>query len=271
MNATFVGGLGLALLSIVGAMVIDGNAFGVLISPSSFVLVFFGTLGASVVGYTIDELKKVPQAVLHAVKGDLPDVDAMITRMVSFANTARREGVLSLERRLDEIDDHFQRAGLQLVVDGVDPDQVRQFLEIEIAASDERHQVGITIFKSMAGYAPTMGLLGTVIGLVNMLANLTDPAQLGKGMSLALLTTLYGVLFANLGFTPIAEKLTRANSAELSALDMSLDAILAVQAGSSPRMLSERLETYLAPERRVGYERRMADAEGQTVSADAAA
>jgi chemotaxis protein MotA len=267
MNPTFAGGLLLALLSIVAAMLIDGNSFGVLIGPSAVVLVVFGTIGATAVSYSIDELKRIPQAVIHALKGAPPDTDETINRLVSFAQTARKEGVLALERRLEEVEDHFQRAGLQLIVDGVDPDQVRQFLEIEIAASDERHQVGITFFKTMAGYAPTMGLLGTIIGLVNMLANLSDPSQLGKGMSLALLTTLYGVLFANLVFQPISEKLTRANAAELSSLDLALDGILAVQAGASPRVVSERLETYLAPERRQGYERRMAEAEGRVAGA----
>lgn len=270
MSLTFLGGLALALLAIVASMVMDGNDFTVLIGPSSAVLVLFGTVGASSVGYSPGELLAMPKAVLKALKGSPPDNDATITRLVSFAATARKEGVLALERRLDEVDDHFQRAGLQLIVDGVDPDQVRQFLEIEIAASDERHQVAISYFKTMAGYAPTMGMVGTVIGLVNMLANLNDPSQLGKGMSLALLTTLYGVLFANLAFAPVAEKLTRANSAELSALDLALDGILAVQAGASPRMLSERLETYLAPAQRQGYERRIAEAENAAVAGVAA-
>lgn len=271
MSVTFLGGVVLSLAGIVVATIMDGNAFSVLFGPSSLVLVIAGTIGAGCMGYTLAELRNMPRAILHAVRGAPPDVDGTISRLVSFANTARREGVLALERRLDEVDDHFQRAGLQLVVDGVDPDQVRQFLEIEIAASDERHQVAIGLFKTFAGYAPTMGLLGTIVGLVNMLANLSDPSQLGKGMALALLTTLYGVLFANLIFMPIAEKLERSNSAELSALDMALDGILAVQAGTSPRMLAERLETYLAPSRRLGYERRMAAGDPATRDAVAAA
>lgn len=261
MNPLVVGGLVLALLSIIAATIIDGNSFGVLFSPSSLVLVVFGTVGASMVGYQLNEVKRLPKALIHALRGDAPDPDHTVTLLVSFAHTARREGVLALERRLDEVDNPFVRQGLQLVVDGIDPDQVRQFLDIEIAASDERHQVGISLFKTASGYAPTMGLLGTVIGLVNMLANLSDPSQLGKGMSLALLTTLYGVMFSNLVFNPIAEKLSRLNTEELSSLDLALDGILAVQAGASPRMLSERLETYLPREARLGYERRMAEAE----------
>lgn len=263
MNLLVVGGLGLALLAIILATIIDGNSFGVLFSPSSLVLVAFGTLGAGLVGYKLEDVKRLPKALIHAFRGDAPDPDHTVTLLVSFANTARREGVLALEKRLDEVDHDFVRQGLQLVVDGIDPDQVRQFLEIEIASTDERHQTGISLFKTMSGYAPTMGLLGTIIGLVNMLANLDDPSQLGIGMSLALLTTLYGVVFSNLIFNPIAEKLTRLNMEELSALDLALDGILAVQAGASPRMLSERLENYLPREARMGYERRMA--EGQNV------
>lgn len=263
MNPTFLGGILLALAAIAGATIMDGSSFTVLLGPSSFVLVFFGTIGASSVGYSLDELRKVPGAMRHALTASPPDASGVITQLISFSNTARRQGVLALENRLDELDERFMRAGLQLVVDGVDPDQVRQFLEIEIAAADERHQVAISYFRSMAGYGPTMGLLGTIVGLVNMLANLADPSQLGKGMALALLTTLYGVVLANLVFQPIAEKLSRMNSAELSALDMTLDGILAVQAGASPRLLAERLETYLPPNERIGYERRMAQAEGR--------
>lgn len=261
MNPLVLGGLALAALAIVGSTLIDGNSLGLLFRPSALVLVVFGTFGAGLVGYDLTEIKRIPQAVRHALMGSTPDPDATVTTLVSVAHTARREGMLALEKRLDEVDEPFVRQGLQLAVDGIDAEQVREFLEIEIAAKDERHQTGISFFRTLGGYAPTLGLLGTIIGLVNMLAALDDPSQLGIGMSLALLTTLYGVTFANLAFNPLAEKLERLNSEELSTLDLALDGILAVQAGASPRMLAERLETYLPPEWRGGYDQRMAKAQ----------
>lgn len=274
MSITFLGGLLLALGGIVLSTFMEGNAFGVLIGPGAAVLVMSGAIGATSVGYSARELRNIPRAVRAAMRGREPDVDTTIDRMIRFAGVARRDGVLALERRLDEVDDRFQRAGFQMIVDGMDPDQVRQFLEIEIAAVDERHRSAISYFKTMAGYGPTMGLVGTIIGLVNMLSNLSDPSQLGHGMSLALLATLYGVLAANMLFMPVAEKLERANSAELSALDMAMDGILAIQAGASPRILTERLESYLSHDRRIGYERRMSgsdDRDSENTRAGAAA
>jgi chemotaxis protein MotA len=140
--------------------------------------------------------------------------------------------------------------GLQQVVDGLDAEAVRDVLEIEMAGLDERHRTMFGFFKAAGGYAPTMGMVGTVIGLINMLGNLNDPAELGLGLSVALLTTLYGVLFANLFFMPIALKLQRLHEVEMSAMEMVVDGVLAIQAGAGPRMLAERLRSFLPPAER---------------------
>lgn len=255
----FLGGLLVAAVAIAVSTVMDGNSFGPLIGPSSFVMVFFGTVGGSLMGYGLADIKRIPAALRYAFRATPPDTDAAITQLAGLADVARREGMLALESRLAEIDDPFLRTGLQLVVDGLDADQVSEVLQIELAASDERHQLGISFFKTLGSYAPTFGMLGTVIGLINMLGNLSDPDQLGIGMSLALLTTLYGVLFANLVFLPVASRLERLNSEEMSARDVVMDGILSIQSGVSPRVLVERLETYLPPERRVGLLARQGD------------
>ena len=165
--------------------------------------------------------------------------------------------MLALEARIEGIDDPFLRSGVQMLVDGMDTEQVQQVMEIEIAALDERHKVAMGFWKSLGGYAPTLGMLGTVIGLINMLGNLSDPAQLGIGMSLALLTTLYGVLFSNLVFLPVANRLGVLNRAEMAARDMALDGVLALQSGASSRLLVERLEAYLPVPERLGYTARI--------------
>lgn len=253
MDPLLIGGFVISLLSIVIATLMDGNSFGPLLGPSSFVLVFFGSIGAALMAYRKSDLKAFPKALVMAFKGSPPDVDATVTALAALADTARREGMLALEAKLGEVTDPALRRGMQLIVDGLDADEVREMIEIDIAAVDERHQSSIGFFTSLGGYTPTFGMLGTVVGLINMLGNLTDPAQLGIGMALALLTTLYGVLFANVLWLPIANRLTRLNEQELAARDIALDGILSIQGGISPRMLVERLETYLPPDRRVGH------------------
>lgn len=257
MDPLLLGGLVLSLIAIAGSTLMDGNSFGPLIGPSSFVLVFFGAIGAALMAFRKTELPRLPKALIYAFKGSPPDVDGTVTVLAGLAEVARREGMLALEGRLPDVEDHFLRSGLQLLVDGMDADQVRGMLDIDIAAVDERHQMPISFFKAIGGYAPTFGMVGTVIGLINMLGNLSDPSQLGIGMSMALLTTLYGVMFANLLFLPVATRLERLNSQELAARDVALDGILSIQAGTSPRLLVERLETYLPPDRRIGYGPRM--------------
>jgi chemotaxis protein MotA len=253
MDPLLIGGLVLALLAVVVATLIDGNSMGLLIGPSSVVLVVFGSIGATLMSARLQELKDVPKSVLIAFKGEVPDTDTTVTTLGKLADTARREGMLALEARLVEVEDPYLRSGLQYLVDGLDAEQITEMLQIDIAAVAERHQRNISFFKTLGGYSPTFGMLGTVIGLVNMLQNLTDPAQLGIGMALALLTTLYGVAFANLIWLPIANKLVKLNEIELSARDVALDGILCIQAGMSPRMLVERLESYLAPAQRIGH------------------
>lgn len=267
MGVLFIGGLVLSLLAIVVSTIIDGNSFGPLIGPSSALLVFFGALGAALMAYGTKDLAKIPKAVIYALKGSPPDPDDAVTELAKLADVARREGMLALEGKLDDVSDDFLRRGLQLVVDGLDADQVREVLDIDLAAVDERHKLGIDFFKSVAGFAPTFGMIGTVIGLVNMLQNLSDPDQLGIGMALALLTTLYGVMLANMVFTPISNRLQRLNGQELAARDVAIDGILSIQAGTSPRLLVERLEIYLPPPARVGLNERT---KGPEAAADAA-
>lgn len=257
MNPLVLGGLFAAIAAIVGSTLIDGNSLGVLVGPSSFVLVVLGSFGATAMAHDVKDLTRVPGALIRALKGVPEDPDETITVLVEMADVARRDGLLALEKRLEEVDDPFLRSGLQLIADGIEADTIREMLEIDIASLDERHRSMFGFFEALGGYAPTFGMMGTVIGLINMLGNLSDPSQLGLGMSLALLTTLYGVLFANLLYLPIANRLRRLNSLELASRDLALDAMLSIQEGMSPRVLVDRLEAFLPPERRVGYNGRV--------------
>ena len=249
-------GIIIAILAIVVATVMDGNSFGALIGPSSLLLVVLGSVGVSLSGYQLSDIKPVPKGIIISFTGKEPDPSDAIDRLMKFAEIARKEGVLALEEQLDDLDDEFMKLGLQSIVDGVDGEMVREVLEIELAALEERHAPVIGYVKTMGSYAPTMGMVGTVVGLINMLGNLSDPAQLGLGMSVALLTTLYGVIFANLVFLPIAAKLQRLHDLEMAQKDLVMDGILAVQGGASPRMVVERLEAYINPDQRVGHQER---------------
>lgn len=253
---TTIMGIVIAILSIIIATVMDGNSFGALIGPSSLFLVVVGSIGASLSGYQMGDISRMPKGVIISFTGKDPDPGAAVDQLMRFAEIARKEGVLALESQLETIEDEFMKTGLQAIVDGVDAEVVRDTLEIELQALDERHQPIIALIKTMGGYAPTMGMIGTVVGLINMLGNLSDPSQLGLGMSVALLTTLYGVIFANLVFLPVAAKLARLHELEVAYREIVLDGILAIQSGSSPRALVERLESYLSPSQRLGHQER---------------
>ncbi len=256
MDPMTIVGLIVGLLAIVLSTIMDGNSFGSLLGPSSLLLVLLGTLGISMAGFQLSDLKRAPGAMIKSVTGGVPDPGEVVDTLVEMAGLARRDGVLALEPKIADLDDPFLATGLQQVVDGVDASAVREVLDIELAALDERHQTMINFLKTLGGYAPTMGMIGTVIGLINMLADLSDPAQLGKGMSLALLTTLYGVIFANMVFLPMGAKLGRLHEAEMVTKEMALEGVLAVQAGASPRALVERLEGFLVPGDRQGADGR---------------
>jgi len=247
-------GVIVAIMAIVISTVMDGNSFGALIGPSSLFLVVVGALGVTLAGFDIPDLKNAPKAMIIAFTGKLAEGDSIVTSLMGFAEVARRDGVLALESSIAELDDEFLKNGLQQVVDGLDAEQVREVMEIELGALDGRHQNNIAFWKGMGGNAPTMGMVGTVIGLINMLGNLSDPAQLGLGLSVALLTTLYGVIFANLVFLPIGGKLARLHAAELEVKELAIDGVLALQSGASPRALVERLEAFLPPESRQGLD-----------------
>ena len=198
MAVTALGGLVLILLSVVVSTVLDGNSFGPLLSPSSFVLVFFATVGASVFSYELADLLNLPKAMARALKSHEVDLGARIELYMRLADAARRDGLLALDGLIDDIEDGYVRYGLRLVTDGADESQLKDELDAYMGAIEERHAPPSAMLRKLSGYAPAFGMVGTVIGLVNMLGAVSSPDELGKGMALALLTTLYGVVLANM-------------------------------------------------------------------------
>lgn len=170
--------------------------------------------------------------------------------MVEFAKVARRDGVLALENVAGDTEDPFMKQGVQLVVDGTEPELTRQILEVEIEQIDSRHKVGSGVLESMGNFAPAMGMLGTLVGLIFMLQSLDDPSTIGPKMSIALVTTFYGALLANLLFIPLSEKLKKRNSEEILYKEMAMAGILSIQSGDVPRIVEQKLNTFLPPSQR---------------------
>jgi chemotaxis protein MotA len=192
----------------------------------------------------------LPAIIKNAIIGAPMDLPKTIQILVSFAERARREGLLALEEQARDIDDPFLQKGIQLAVDGTDPELVPAILETEIAYLGERHTAGASILSTMGGFAPTLGVIGTVAGLVHMMANLSDPGSMGPAIASAFIATLYGVSSANLVFLPLGNKLKQRNGIEILLREIQIEGILSIQAGDNPRVVEEKLKAFLDPKAR---------------------
>lgn len=245
MDLTTVLGLLGGAAMIIWAMA-DGGDIRIFWDLPSLILVVGGTLGATVVSVPADQLRQVFGVLRAAFSSRMRTPDEVIPLLVYFAEKARREGLLAMEEEASQLDDPFLRKGLQLVVDGVDPELVREVLEIEIQFLEERHAMGRRIFQIAGNFAPAFGMLGTVVGLIQMLVNLSNSSALGKGMALALITTFYGAILANVVFLPIANKLQVRSEQEVLMMEVMVQGILSIQAGENPRIVEEKLQAFLS-------------------------
>lgn len=240
-------GILFATICLVSGFLLEGGHVSALFAPTAFIIVFGGTIGATIVAFSTSEVLSIPKLIKTAVTKKLPDFSEMINLIVELSEKARREGMLYLDNQLDTIDDLFLRKAMQLVVDGTDPEMVRSILETEIYAAYDRHQVGAHIFEAAGGYAPTMGIIGTVMGLVHVLGSLSDPDSLGPAIAMAFIATLYGVSSANVFWLPIGGKLKNLSKKELILREMMIEGVLALQAGYNPTIIRERLNAFIKP------------------------
>jgi chemotaxis protein MotA len=250
LEITAIGGILLAVGSLVVAFLSDGGNIMALLKPTAALIVFGGTIGATVICFSLSEIMTVPKLLLIILVQKLPNEVALIDQIVGLADKVRREGLLYLENQLPQIEDSFMRKGIQLVVDGTDPELVRQILETEIYSIQERHHTGASIFEAAGGYAPTMGIIGTVMGLVQVLGNLESPEELGPAISLAFIATLYGIGSANILWLPIGEKLKNLSKKEVMLQELMLEGVISIQAGYNPILIRERLSAFLKPKSR---------------------
>ncbi len=242
------GGVGALLL----ASMMEGTQPMAFFNISALIIVLGGTGGATLASVGMSTMKRVPALYKLAFGPPEWDVRARVELIVSIAEQARREGLLALDAKLGEIDDEFTRKGLQLVVDGTDPELVREILDAEIDGMAARHGAGATAFEKAGGYGPTMGIIGTVMGLVHVLQNLSAPSTLGPAISTAFIATLLGVGSANVFFLPVAARLRALSAVEVELRTLTLDGILAVQAGDNPRVVADKLSSFIPPDERGG-------------------
>jgi chemotaxis protein MotA len=249
MDPATIIGIFLAFGLVVSAIVMGGSPF-VFVSLPAALIVIGGTLGATLVNYPLKHVFGVIGIIKNTFLHKTDEPSSIIDRFLEFANKARREGILSLEPALKEVEDPYLRKGLQLTVDGLEPESIKEILETEISYLEERHDFGAEIMGTMGAFSPAMGMIGTVIGLVQMLQTMEDPSSIGPAMAVALITTFYGALLANLVFNPMAGKLKTRSKEEILAREIMLEGILAISRGENPRIIEEKLNSYLPPKQR---------------------
>jgi chemotaxis protein MotA len=245
--ATLIG-IALAMGALLVTMIMEGSSPMAIVLLPPLILVFGGTFGAAIAGSAMADIKKMggwfKQALMPA---KVPPIADRIATLVSLAEKARKEGLLALEAQVKDIDDPFLKRGLQMGIDGTDPEELRTVLEGEISAKKSEDKVAAKFFTAMGGYAPTIGIIGTVVGLIHVLENLSDPGSLGPLIAGAFVATLWGVLSANIFWLPMGAKITRISDLQAAQMELLVEGITEIQAGTSPRAVRQKLTALVPP------------------------
>ncbi|QFT90223.1 Chemotaxis protein PomA [Bacillus sp. THAF10] len=226
----------------------------------SLLIVLGGTIGALLITFNMKEMQVLPGVMKQVFSKQENELSELIHTFVKLSDRARREGLLALEAELDDVNNDFLKKGVLLAVDGVEPEVINDIMNAEIAAMEERHRKGRSILEKAGDYAPSWGMIGTLIGLVLMLKNLNDPSTLGPNMAIAILTTLYGTLLANLVFIPMANKLGNKTEREVFIKQIIIEGVIGVQSGQNPKILEEKLSAFLSNQDREKSEEEVAEA-----------
>ena len=217
----------------------------------SAIITFGGSFFAVMASYSMADFLGGLKSFTLIFKAPSSDVRAMIQKIIDLSNVARKEGLLSLEEAAGDLDDEFMKKGILLIVDGTDPELVRGIMETELVSTEDRHKNKISFWETLGSMGPAWGMIGTLIGLVNMLYEMDDPSSIGPSMAVALITTLYGSLLANWICAPVAAKLKANNSTEIMIKEIMIEGLLSIQAGENPRVIEEKLKSFLAPGDRI--------------------
>lgn len=246
MDTATIVGLVLGAVLVAFAILLGGDVIHYLSAPA-FLIVIGGSTAATLTAYPLATFLKMPKVAMHALFSKPQDPRHLIQQLVELAEVARRDGILALESRSEQIQDDFLTHGIQMAVDGTDPEVIQTIMETELDNLVTRHEAGKGLLESMGRFAPAFGMIGTLIGLIAMLSNMDDPSKIGTGMATALLTTLYGTLLANVVFIPLADKLALRSSEEVLCKTIIIQGVMAIQAGDNPRNVQSKLLTFIPP------------------------
>jgi chemotaxis protein MotA len=244
-KATLIG-LVLGLGAILGGQVLEGGKLHSILQLTAAVIVFGGTFGAVFISYPFKDVMGAFKGLGKIIKEPPQDPFQIISQITSYANKARREGILSLEKEIKNVEIPFLAKALTMAVDGIEPHVIREAMEAELEYSNEYGKVNAKVFKSAGGYAPTIGILGAVLGLIHVMENLSDPSKLGAGIAVAFVATVYGVGSANLLFLPFATKLEVRHRHEMITNEMILEGVVSLSTGENPRLIEEKLISFLS-------------------------
>jgi chemotaxis protein MotA len=246
--ATLIGLFGGTMIILLSIMVAGG--LGAFINVPSLLVVVGGTIASVLVQYPLSDVLGLIAIMRQTLFAKAAEPDRLIETVVKFAEEARRDGLLALEKHVHEIDDEFIKDGLQLAIDGTEPELLRDILDTEVSNLEDRHSKGHGILEAFGTFAPAFGMIGTLIGLVVMLQNMKDPSSIGPAMAVALITTFYGAVLSNLIFLPLAGKLKERTKDEVKVREMIMEGILSIQSGDNPRLVEQKLKTFLPPKLR---------------------
>jgi chemotaxis protein MotA len=238
-------GLGLALAAILGGQAMEGGQISLFLQPTAFVIVVVGTLAAVLLHYPLPVFMRGMRMAKWAFRPPEPEAGALIRRVVQWSHTARQDGTLALEKHLAMTHDPFQKTGLQLLIDGADAAKLRDTLDVQIIGFETAERQAARVWEAAGGYAPTLGILGAVMGLIQVMENLADPHMLGTGIAVAFVATIYGVGLANLVFLPLANKIKFTIARRVSEREIICDGLMGIAQGDNPRIIEARLKGYL--------------------------
>ena len=248
MDISTIVGVVASLAIVFTVQILEGGSPASILLIPSMLLVFGGAFMAGMAGGVLKDATGIGKQMQKAFLAKVTPPTKLVENIVKLAERARREGLLALEDAVKTVEHPFLKRGLQLAIDGTDPEELHDILHAEIAAKKKADKAGAKLFENMGGYAPTIGIIGTVMGLVHVLANLNKPAGLGEAISAAFVATLWGVLTANLLWLPLAARLSRLSGVEAEEMELVVDGVLAIQAGSNPRLVAQKLRSLLPPD-----------------------
>ena len=242
--ATFLGLI--SAFGLIGLAIYTNSSLNLFLNFPSFLIVFGGTIGATLVNYSLSEFFNLIRGLKYVIFHKEPDINEIKEILLRLSNTARKKGVMALETELENVDDLFLKKGITLIVDGMETNSIKNILETQINFINERHKIGYEILESMANYSPAMGLIGTLIGLVQMLQQMNEPTTIGPAMAIALITTFYGAIMSNVIFMPLSGKLKRKSEKEIFYKRIYLEGVLSIARGENPLIMLNKIDAFFS-------------------------